>query len=165
MTEELEQLMKNLRLKRMIEIYAEQLKTAEKEDISYSEFLVPALARRVAFPSGTIPESAHQTSAFAGSLDAGNLPVQQTARSQSATNPRLRRTGLHSQGGKYCVYRQKQYGQDRPGFRHPAEGSRKRLSRSVHPCPGSFRRNVCIPGRSFLPQASQSPRETGRTSD
>ena len=39
MTEELEQLMKNLRLKRMTEIYAEQLKTAEKEDISYSEFL------------------------------------------------------------------------------------------------------------------------------
>jgi DNA replication protein DnaC len=39
MTEELEQLMKNLRLKRLIETYAEQLKTAEKEDISYTEFL------------------------------------------------------------------------------------------------------------------------------
>jgi DNA replication protein DnaC len=39
MTEDLEQLMKNLRLKRLIETYAEQLKTAEKEDISYTEFL------------------------------------------------------------------------------------------------------------------------------
>ncbi len=39
MNEDLEQLMKNLRLKRMTEIYAEQLKTAEKEEVSYSEFL------------------------------------------------------------------------------------------------------------------------------
>ena len=39
MTEELEQLMKNLRLKRAIEIYAEQLRAAEKEHISYTDFL------------------------------------------------------------------------------------------------------------------------------
>ena len=43
MTEELEQLLKNLRLKRMIEIYAEQLRSAEKEDLSYTEFLVRLL--------------------------------------------------------------------------------------------------------------------------
>ena len=43
MTEELEQLMKNLHLKRMLEIYAEQFKAAEKEDVSYSEFLVRLL--------------------------------------------------------------------------------------------------------------------------
>jgi len=43
MTEELEQLLKNLRLKRMIEIYAEQLRAAEKGDISYTEFLLRLL--------------------------------------------------------------------------------------------------------------------------
>jgi len=43
MTEELEQLMKNLHLKRMLELYAEQLKAAEKEDVSYTEFLVRLL--------------------------------------------------------------------------------------------------------------------------
>jgi len=43
MTEELEQLMKNLRLKRMLEIYAEQLRAAEKEDVSYTEFLIRLL--------------------------------------------------------------------------------------------------------------------------
>jgi DNA replication protein DnaC len=43
MTEDLEQLMKNLRLKRLVETYAEQLKTAEKEDISYTEFLTRLL--------------------------------------------------------------------------------------------------------------------------
>ena len=39
MTEELEQLLKNLKLKRMAAIYDEQLRAAEKEQASYSEFL------------------------------------------------------------------------------------------------------------------------------
>ena len=39
MTEELEQLMKSLHMKRSLDIYAEQLKAAEKEDITYSDFL------------------------------------------------------------------------------------------------------------------------------
>jgi DNA replication protein DnaC len=43
MTDELDQLLKNLRLKRMLELYAEQLRTAEKEDLSYTEFLVRLL--------------------------------------------------------------------------------------------------------------------------
>src|SRR5213593_1825108 len=39
MTEELEQLLKNLKLRRMLEIYDEQLGAADKDDISYSEFV------------------------------------------------------------------------------------------------------------------------------
>ncbi len=39
MTEELEQLLKNLKLKRILEIYDEQLHAADKDDISYSEFV------------------------------------------------------------------------------------------------------------------------------
>src|SRR5438270_4590439 len=39
MTEELERLLKNLMLLRILEIYAEQLRAADKEDISYSDFL------------------------------------------------------------------------------------------------------------------------------
>lgn len=39
MTEELEQLLKNLKLRRLLEICDEQLRAAEKGDISYSEFL------------------------------------------------------------------------------------------------------------------------------
>jgi DNA replication protein DnaC len=39
MTEELERLLKNLRLRRILEIYDEQLKAADKEDVSYTEFL------------------------------------------------------------------------------------------------------------------------------
>ena len=39
MSEELEQLLKNLKLRRMLEIYDEQLRAADKDDISYSEFV------------------------------------------------------------------------------------------------------------------------------
>jgi DNA replication protein DnaC len=43
MTEELEQLLKNLKLRRMLSIYEEQLRAAEKTDISYSEFVARLL--------------------------------------------------------------------------------------------------------------------------
>src|SRR5260370_7679060 len=39
MTEELEQLLKNLKLKRILEIYDERLRAAEKKDLSYSGFV------------------------------------------------------------------------------------------------------------------------------
>jgi DNA replication protein DnaC len=39
MTEELEQLLKNLKLRRVLEIYDEQLRSADKEDVTYSEFV------------------------------------------------------------------------------------------------------------------------------
>jgi len=38
--EELQQLLKNLRLQHILDIYAEQLRAAEKEDVSYTEFLL-----------------------------------------------------------------------------------------------------------------------------
>src|SRR2546428_14186375 len=39
MTEELDQLLKNLKLRRILEIYDEQLRAADKDDLSYSDFL------------------------------------------------------------------------------------------------------------------------------
>jgi DNA replication protein DnaC len=42
-SDELEQLLKNLHLKRILEIYEEQLLAAEKEDVSYSEFVTRLL--------------------------------------------------------------------------------------------------------------------------
>lgn len=42
-SDELDQLLKNLHLKRILEIYDEQVGAAEKEDISYSEFLTRLL--------------------------------------------------------------------------------------------------------------------------
>jgi DNA replication protein DnaC len=43
MTEELEQLLKNLKLRRMLQVYDEQLHAAEKADVSYSEFVAGLL--------------------------------------------------------------------------------------------------------------------------
>jgi DNA replication protein DnaC len=43
LSDELEQLLKNLHLKRILEIYDEQLPAAEKEAVSYSEFLTRLL--------------------------------------------------------------------------------------------------------------------------
>jgi DNA replication protein DnaC len=39
MNEELHQLLKNLKLRRILEVFDEQLRGAEKEDVSYTEFL------------------------------------------------------------------------------------------------------------------------------
>lgn len=39
MNEELEQLLKNLKLRRILDIYEEQLRAAEKEDVTYTEFI------------------------------------------------------------------------------------------------------------------------------
>ena len=43
MTEELEQLLKNLKLRRMLTVYDEQLHAAEKSQVSYSEFVAGLL--------------------------------------------------------------------------------------------------------------------------
>src|SRR5258708_3833910 len=43
MTEEVEQLLKNLKLGRVLEVYDEQLRAAEKQDVSYSEFVAGLL--------------------------------------------------------------------------------------------------------------------------
>ena len=43
MTEDVEQLLKNLKLRRIRETYEEQLRAAEKEDVSYSEFVARLL--------------------------------------------------------------------------------------------------------------------------
>lgn len=39
MTEDLEQLLKNLKLRCILEIYDEQARVAEKDDLSYSDFV------------------------------------------------------------------------------------------------------------------------------
>ena len=39
MTEELDQLLKNLKLRRILEIYDEHLRAADKDDLSYSDFV------------------------------------------------------------------------------------------------------------------------------
>src|SRR5881397_1652236 len=65
MTEELEQLLKNLKLRRILEIYDEQLRAADQDDISYSEFVTRLV--RVQF-------QARQEGALEWRIRRANLP-------------------------------------------------------------------------------------------
>ena len=105
MTEELEQLLKNLKLRRILEIYDEQLRAAEKEDISYSEFVAAPGARAVARPAGKRAGVAHPPRQSARALVAGNVPLRPPAGRQPQADPRLRRTRLHRQGGEHRLHR------------------------------------------------------------
>jgi DNA replication protein DnaC len=69
MTEELEQLLKNLKLRRMLEIYDEQLRAAEKDDISYTDFLTRLV--RAQF-------QARQEGALEWRIQRANLPERWT---------------------------------------------------------------------------------------
>lgn len=46
MNDDLDQLLRNLRLLRMLGVYDEQLAQAEKDDITYTEFLVRLLRQQ-----------------------------------------------------------------------------------------------------------------------
>jgi DNA replication protein DnaC len=65
MTEELDQLFQNLKLKRLREIYDEQLRAAEKEDVSYSEFVTRLVRAQW---------HAHQETALEGRIRRAKLP-------------------------------------------------------------------------------------------
>ena len=82
MTEELEQLLKNLKLRRVLEIYDEQLRAAEKEDVTYSE-LVTRLVRA--------QWHARQEGALEWRIRRANLPERLSAR----PSPVARRVGIH----------------------------------------------------------------------
>jgi len=81
-SEELDQLLKNLHLKRMLEIYDEQLRAAEKEDVSYSEFLTRLLRAQWHH---------RQETALAWRIRRANLPERWSLE----TFPYARQPGVH----------------------------------------------------------------------
>jgi DNA replication protein DnaC len=74
MTEELEQLLKNLKLRRMLSVYDEQLRAAEKAQVSYSEFV-----------SGLLRSQWHdrQESALEWRIRRANLPERWSLESRT----------------------------------------------------------------------------------
>src|SRR6202790_2500439 len=82
MTEELEQLLKNLKLRRILEIYDEQLRAADKDDISYSDFITRL---------GRAQFQAKQEGALEGRLQRANLPERGTP----GTFPFARQPGVN----------------------------------------------------------------------
>src|SRR5215467_6939211 len=83
MNEELQQLLKNLRLRRILDIYDEQLRAADKEDVSYTELVTPPDACAVACPSGTGVGVAYPQRQAPGTLVTRYVSVSAPARRQS----------------------------------------------------------------------------------
>jgi hypothetical protein len=77
MTEELEQLLKNLKLRRTLEVYDEQLRATDKEDIR------DAADARSGRRGGKGRWSGGSVAPIAGTLDAGNVSVRPPARRES----------------------------------------------------------------------------------
>src|SRR5437667_11155972 len=101
MTEELEQLLKNLKLRRILEIYEEQLRAADKDDISYSDFITRLVRAQW---------QAKQEGALEWRIRRANLPERWTlenvslrppARREPQTDSRVCGVGFHRQGGKH----------------------------------------------------------------
>ena len=97
MTEELEQLLKNLKLRRMLSVYDEQLRAAEKAHVSYSEFVAGLLRAQWHDRQESALGVAHSPSESAGTLVAGDVPLGAPARRESQADAHLRRTRLRGQ--------------------------------------------------------------------
>jgi DNA replication protein DnaC len=82
MTEELQQLLKNLKLRRILEIYEEQLRAAETEDVSYTELVVRLMRAQW---------HARQETALEWRIRRANLPERWSLE----TFPFARQSGVH----------------------------------------------------------------------
>ena len=165
MTEELEQLLKNLKLRRMLEIYDEQLRAADKDDISYSEFVTRLV--RAQF-------QARQEGALEWRIRRANLPERWSLETfPFARQPGVNRKQIRgfaelefiTKAGKYRAGRGNRKRQNWIGLWSAAESAREWLPLSIHQGPGLVRRDVCIAGGSFHAAVAQASRSAGRPSD
>ena len=139
MTEELEQLLKNLKLRRMLNVYDEQLHAAEKTQASYSEFV-----------AGLLRAQWHerQDSALEWRIRRANLPERWSLESfpwgrQPGVNRKQMRAFAEldfvAKHENLVLVGADRQGQDRTGLRAPVESFAERLPLPVHPCAGSVR--------------------------
>ena len=119
MTEELEQLLKNLKLRRMLSVYDEQLQAAEKAQIPYTEFVAgllrtqwherqesvderrrgtPTLSGdKVSNAASLVVKMAHSTGESAGAMVAGDVSVVAPAGREPQADAHVRRTRLRGE--------------------------------------------------------------------
>ena len=161
MTEELEQLLKNLKLRRILEIYDEQLRAADKDDISYSEFVTRLV--RAQF-------QAKQEGALEWRIRRANLPERWTLETfPFARQPGVNRKQIRgfaelefiTKAENIVLVGETGRGKDRTGLWSTAEGAGERLSLPIHQRPGLIRRDVCVAGGSIFAAIAQAPGATG----
>jgi DNA replication protein DnaC len=162
MTEELEQLLKNLKLRRILEIYDEQLRAADKDDISYSDFVTRLV--RAQF-------QAKQEGALEWRIRRANLPERWTLETfPFARQPGVNRKQIRgfaelefiAKAENIVLVGETGSWQDRISLWPAAEGAGERLPLSVRQGAGSVRRDVCVAGGSLHAAVAQAPGAAGR---
>ncbi len=139
MTEELEQLLKNLKLRRMLSVYDEQLQAAEKAQIPYTEFV-----------AGLLRAQWHerQESALEWRIHRANLPERWSLETfpwsrQPGVNRKQMRTFAEldfvAKHENLVLVGSDRRGQNRARLRPSAEGFAERTSLSVRSGAGSVR--------------------------
>ena len=165
MTEELEQLLKNLKLRRILEIYDEQLRAADKDDISYSDFVTRLVRAQW---------QAKQEGALEWRIRRANLPERWSLETfPFARQPGVNRKQIRGFAELEFIAKAEnivlvgETGRGKTGLacglllKALENGYRV----SVHQGPGPIRRNVCVAGGSFHAAVAQAPGAAGRPSD
>src|SRR6266571_2211432 len=165
MTEELEQLLKNLKLRRILEIYEEQLRAADKDDLSYSDFLTRLVRAQW---------QARQEGALEWRIRRANLPERWTLETfPFARQPGVNRKQIRGFGELEFIAKAEnivlvgQTGVGKTGLScGPAvEGAGERLSLPVRPRARLGRRNGCFASGSFHAAVAQTPGAAGCFTD
>jgi hypothetical protein len=165
MTEELEQLLKNLKLRRILEIYEEQLRAADKDDISYSEFLTRLVRAQW---------QAKQEGALEWRIQRANLPERWTLE----TFPFARQPGVNrkqfrgfaelefiAKAENIVLVGKNGRRQNRTLLWSSVESAREWLPLSVHSRARFIRRIVRVGGGSFHSAVAQTSRAAERFAD
>ena len=100
MTEELDQLLKNLKMRRILEIYDEQSRAADKDDISYSDFVTRLVRGQWQATARGRVGVAHPARQSARTLDPRDVPLRPPTRCQPQTDSRVWGVGVHRQRRK-----------------------------------------------------------------
>src|SRR6516225_2452506 len=114
-SEEIPQLLQNLRLYKMAATVESELAAARKSSPSYSDFLA-RLLRAEWLDQQQRKLQARIQRRLPRDLDSGVVPLQTTTWGFAPSDPGTGGTGVHPQGHQYRLYRSRRCGQDRTGL-------------------------------------------------
>src|ERR1035438_5322983 len=120
MSEELEQLLKNLKLRRILEVYAVACRRQGRHQLL--GFRHAPDARAVAGAARGRAGVAHPARQSTRALVAGDVSLRPPTGREPQTDSRVCGVGVHRQGGKYRLGCGNRKGQNRIGLRSAAQG-------------------------------------------
>ena len=136
MNEDLQQLLANLKLRRAAEVYEDHLRAAEKEDVTYSEFLSRLLRAQWQSSQETSLERRIQRARLPERWSLETFPF---ARQPGVSRKQIRafaELDFVSKAEKHRLHRPHGRRQIRPRLRPSAQGPRKRLPLRIRQSPG-----------------------------